>query len=233
MRCPLGGCGKKSASPGILCAEHASDNHLAHCDWDREQRVELKTYFNRPKLLSDTNDDWRGTVVARAVLPSRSRLGCPDGSTWKRFRRKEGSRRTYSPTPDMGYDGLWPSEYQLAHVELMDAIRRCLRYLTPTQEIVVRMYYGIAGFLREDESQMAIDGDTLSLEKIGHKVFLTRERVRQIVRDSLWRLLRKRETRQILRPFYGEQGRFFKPPTHREIGFILDPEEQARFREST
>jgi RNA polymerase primary sigma factor len=72
---------------------------------------------------------------------------------------------------------------ELLHVSLeQDVLRRAVRTLPEREQEVVRLRYGLNG-----------DGDPHSLEEIGRRLGVTRERVRQLESEALHRLAVNRE----------------------------------------
>ncbi len=81
------------------------------------------------------------------------------------------------------YDTLRPEEnaspeFDLLEESLRKEIERCLNILNPREANIIRCYYGLGGL------------NALTLEEIGEKFDLTRERVRQIKEKGLRRLKR-------------------------------------------
>lgn len=81
------------------------------------------------------------------------------------------------------YDTLTPEEndspeFELLEESLRKEIERCLNILNPREADIIRHYYGLSGL------------HALTLEEIGEKFDLTRERVRQIKEKGLRRLKR-------------------------------------------
>jgi RNA polymerase primary sigma factor len=81
------------------------------------------------------------------------------------------------------YDTLTPEENASPEFDLMEEslrkeIERCLNILNPREADIIRHYYGLSGL------------HALTLEEIGEKFDLTRERVRQIKEKGLRRLKR-------------------------------------------
>jgi RNA polymerase primary sigma factor len=68
-------------------------------------------------------------------------------------------------------------EQTIARTMLKEQVQRLLATLTPRERMVVRLRFGLAG------------GQPATLEEVGHKLKLTRERIRQIERQALQKLL--------------------------------------------
>ena len=71
---------------------------------------------------------------------------------------------------------------------LTEALEAALGTLQPREAMVLRLYFGLG------------DEDPLSLEKIGTRLGVTRERVRQIKQQALQRL-RHASRARVLKPF--------------------------------
>lgn len=90
-----------------------------------------------------------------------------------------------------------PPDKEAVEKELKLTVHRVIETLKPREATVVRLYYGLD------------NNEPLKLEKIGNKLNLTRERIRQILVLSL-RRLRHSSRSKMLRPFYYED--FDKKP---------------------
>lgn len=86
-----------------------------------------------------------------------------------------------APTPETG----------LINESLKTEIRRCLKTLAPREKEVIELYFGLT------ENRTG-----LSLEEIGEKLGLTRERVRQI-KEKAVRMLRHFSRNKLLRDYLG------------------------------
>ena len=78
----------------------------------------------------------------------------------------------------------------LLHDSLREEVRRSLSILREKESDVISLYYGLNG------------GPALSLEEIGHKFNLTRERVRQIKEKAI-RTLRHSSKSKTLKSYLG------------------------------
>ncbi len=90
----------------------------------------------------------------------------------------------------LGKDG--NQEVDNEKAELSRVIDSVLGQMSEREEKVLRMYYGI-NYSRE-----------FTLDEIGKELKLTRERVRQIKNKSLRKLLRSKESKDKLMPFFAE-----------------------------
>jgi RNA polymerase primary sigma factor len=89
-----------------------------------------------------------------------------------------------------GEEGLSP-ETGLLTESLRREIERALGTLTPREADVIRMYYGL------------VEGPSMTLEEIGEKFELTRERVRQIKEKAI-RRLKHTSRSKILKTYLGQ-----------------------------
>lgn len=85
---------------------------------------------------------------------------------------------------------LLPTDKQLIEEGLYKEIKRALQRLTPKEQIIVKAFYGI------DQKEM-------SLEEIGEKTNLTRERVRQIKEKAISKL-RTNNSSEELKSYLGQ-----------------------------
>jgi RNA polymerase primary sigma factor len=81
-------------------------------------------------------------------------------------------------------DALPPGEAATNQI-LREKLEQLLDTLTPRQARILRLRFGLA------------DGHVYTLEEVGHKFGVTRERVRQIEAQALGRLRHPRRSRQL------------------------------------
>ena len=82
--------------------------------------------------------------------------------------------------------------------ELKAAITKGLSTLTPKEEIVLKMRFGIGKFIKYTLTRQRRDVSNYSLEDIGIKFNITRERVRQIEAKALRKLRHNHPFRDFL-----------------------------------
>lgn len=170
---------------------------------------------SRPRRLTDGDDDWRPATFFRTNLQRPYHLFPSENFTWKRTAHVEKTGTWSEFSVAHNEHGLWPTEYRFALVELKSDVDRLLGSLSVMEEVVVRMRFGICGFVERGDDRLAVDTLELSLDEVGDLLRVSRERVRQVEAKAL-RKLRHPERRKILRPHYGEQGRFFKSVRYRQ-----------------
>ena len=210
MACFVTDCPRPNAPYSLYCRSHSIEIHQAHEDWRRELKEDTKQFFTQQRPLYETDDDWRAEAVAKAVLPRGVRLFGSETATRWRIRAKEGATRSYNRPIDGCDDGLLPIEYRLAHAELKEAINQVLKCLTHKQELVIRMRFGIMGYVGHIADDIEVSATEMTLDEIGDALDLSRERVRQIEAKSL-RILRHWTRSKYLRPFLSETSRYYTP----------------------
>ena len=94
--------------------------------------------------------------------------------------RRVGSRRNEQDGPELG-DVLAqasepPIEDELVNASVVEELHKALDELSPRERMVMRLRFGFE------------DADPLTLQEIGDRLGLSRERVRQIEREALGRL---------------------------------------------
>ena len=205
--CFVDKCSTKTVDGRLYCAWHCYDHAIARGDWEHKQKVEGADYFTKPRLLYEADDDWRDLAFSRAVLPRGVRLFGSKEYSLRRMRDKRGAKRFYGRPFEYPGDGLYPSEYRLAFVELRSVLNEVLHTLPFKDEIVIRMRFGIVGIVTLNTGdEFCVDAREHTLEEIGRVIGLSRERVRQLVTLAIWKLANRKRS-DLLKPFYGDRGR--------------------------
>lgn len=184
----------------VLCQLCFLESIWARNDWEREEKIDRKQFFQRPVIAVDHDDDWRASAYAKAIRSPVVRWPCSDKTVWLRLRPLRYQAKSYSPPLGDNYEDLLPIEYRLAHVELKVAIYEALKLLTPREEVVLRKRFGLIGVVETNGISIEIDCDEMTLSDIARDLNLSHERVRQIEGTALRKLSRRRFAKQ-LEPF--------------------------------
>lgn len=142
---------------------------------------DLEQKFNREPTCQEISKklDIPVSDITQALMNSMFHL-----SLDQPIRRSEdGTMKEFLKNPEVGMP-----DNELIKESLKEEIRRVLKTLSPREENIVKMYFGI-GYNRP-----------YTLEEIGERLELTRERVRQIKEKALMRL-RHQSRSQNLRLF--------------------------------
>jgi len=135
-------------------------------------------------VATEPGDD-EATATA-ALRPAELVVGRTAAPGWAFNRRPiyaDDQVATHGPTWGEGFVRLEDAPDEEVQVSLRhDALRKALAKLPDRERDVVQLRYGLNG-----------DGDPKSLEEIGRRLGITRERVRQVETQALQRLATERE----------------------------------------